>query len=384
MNQDKECLSKTIDFYKSFELNDRDIDLIIISHLHDDHVIGLEELLNGISVKTVILPYLTPLERLIVALMKINLPNWYYRFLSDPIVFLLERGVDRIVLIGGSEGEEGFTIPRWPEGEGPENKMSRLLLKKELPDDKELQEKIKENEADKWLDYLNTGKVLVKRHTGYVTVSGFWLFRFFNYKIEEKNVVQFNNCLRNKNINTTNNEKIRQVIENKKKRNELKGCYKELNKDLNNTSLMVYHGPIGGLHISTRFFTNLFFPTCPSLYYRYAFPMLASCYRSIGCLFTGDIDLNHKWNEIEKHFTPCFSNISIVQIPHHGSRKNWGKNPNLLSKISDFSLWIASAGISNRFGHPYIGVTEDIYRKGASFYWVNEYNSIIIEGEIEW
>lgn len=34
------------------------IDLLVISHLHDDHVSGLAELLDGVEIDTVVMPYM--------------------------------------------------------------------------------------------------------------------------------------------------------------------------------------------------------------------------------------------------------------------------------------------------------------------------------------
>jgi len=82
--------------YKNKELPSSKVDLLILLHLHDDHVSGLNVLLNGISVDTVILPYLSPIERLMVALRRNDLPLWFYEFLADPVDFLLEKGVARI------------------------------------------------------------------------------------------------------------------------------------------------------------------------------------------------------------------------------------------------------------------------------------------------
>ena len=66
-------LNSVISNYKNHKLTVSRVDLLILSHLHDDHVAGLNALLNnGISIDTTILPYLPPIERLMVALKKIT------------------------------------------------------------------------------------------------------------------------------------------------------------------------------------------------------------------------------------------------------------------------------------------------------------------------
>ena len=79
------------------------IDLLIISHFDTDHINGLKELFDNFEIDTVVIPYYFPIERLIFALTNECLYKWYYEFLSDPILFLLNKGVKRVVLVGRND-----------------------------------------------------------------------------------------------------------------------------------------------------------------------------------------------------------------------------------------------------------------------------------------
>ena len=101
-----------------------------------------------------------------------------------------------------------------------------------------------------------------------------------------------------------------------------------------------------------------------------------------GQFLTGDIDFNMKYNELIRHYASYLKNISIVQVPHHGARKNW--NSGIISNIPNCDFWIISAGFINRYGHPSYKVIEDVCLKGKKCFWVNEISYIRIRGETIW
>ena len=57
-------LNSVVDNYTSaLRTAKANVDLLILSHLHEDHVAGLNRLLSQVSVDIVMLPYLPPFER---------------------------------------------------------------------------------------------------------------------------------------------------------------------------------------------------------------------------------------------------------------------------------------------------------------------------------
>lgn len=370
--------------------NDNKIDLLIISHLHSDHVSGLDELFNNFIIKKVVLPYLFPVERLLVALRRINMPAWYYNFLSDPVEYLFERGVERIILLGGEDGGgEGISpenlSPSPPEG----NNTDKPYLYK-LPDDKELREKIMQHDKS-WRKYIYDGKLLVKNHNGYVVVLNLWFFKFFNYKIPPSALQDFERCFR-KNGLEISDEDIKNAIRDKERLKNLKECYINLSRylknDFNNTSLVLYHGPVGKPKIEPGllYYSPCFcFNFCPCFFYSSACSSFYSYrfYNSIfGQLLTGDISFNMKYDELKKHYRCCIDSILMAQVPHHGAGKNWKRK--ILNDISNCEFWVISAGFRNRYRHPSCKVIKDICSKWKKYFWVNEKIHMVIKGKVKW
>ncbi len=332
--------------------------MLILSHLHKDHVSGVEELFRRFrKVKDVFLPYLSPRERLLLAVLAHErAPGWYFTFLSDPVRYLLTRGVERIIFIGGEASEHGEGVP---PPEEPSNPQETLEIN--LPDDEDLENEIRSQEPD-WGEYIKSGKVLVKNHTGYARIS-VWYFRFFNYKTSQTIQKAFQTCLES--ISCAGD--IKYCIVDREIRNKLKRCYKEsgLSKgDINDTSLLVYHGSIGNKGTEVMKIFLMGYP-----YFCYHFVSRG------GQLLTGDINLNHGYSEIINHFKHELKNIRVVGVPHHGAKRNW--NSDILSDIGAL-LWVVSAGLCNRYGHPSLKVWKDVLSSGRYLIWSNEFSPVLL------
>lgn len=319
------------------------LDLLILSHLHDDHIAGLNTLLKRpkVSVDTVVLPYLSPIERLMVALAKTSLNSWFYEFWADPVHFLIAKGVRRILLLGGRKAtspKDDFRVEGRFENEGDRLDVS------EMTDDDQLQKEVV-TEDEQWRRFLDQGRLLTKSHDGYVyrgVPRGMWVFRFFNCRVKDSKLDHFKRCIgpRTRGVSLIN------IIRSRSKLRHLKKCYNLLQGDFNNTSTVVYHSLI--MHErGKRYRRNV-----------------------IGHLLTGDISLDQKWTEIEKHFRGVLSNLSLCLVPHHGSKGSWNKA--VLTKVPQKCQWIISSGISNKYHHPSREVIQDIIQNRNPLYLSNE------------
>ncbi len=358
------------------DIKNKEISLLILSHLHEDHVSGINELFSHFNIHDVILPYFSPIERLLIALRRLNLPNWYYQFLSDPVDFLIKKGAKRVIIIGGKKGGEG-AIPPYEIPPSTENKSPSKINIERLPDDKNLEKLVRSNEEN-WEKYMSLGKLLIKSHNGFVIANGLWLFRFFNYKVGVQTLQTFERCLHGYRIDEKD---LREVIRNKKSLKSLKECYNQiatsLNKDFNNTSLVVYHGPVGKVNAEHDIYC---FPLgCLNFTYPY-FDRFHE--NKFGQIFTGDISLKFRYNELINHFQNYLREVLIVQVPHHGARKNW--NGNILNDFPNSKVWVVSAGCRNIYGHPSLHVIRDILFMRKRPLWVNELSYVQIRGFIKW
>jgi len=347
------------------------VDLLILSHLHDDHVSGLNALFgNGISIDTVILPYLPPIERLMIALRNVNMPQWFYDFWADPVTFLIEKGVDRVILIGGREG-------RYPERplrdekrfEGEEKKLDLS----EMFEDRDLRKEVVEKDSQLHR-FLGQRKLLTMSHEGHLKAMGIWIFRFFNYKAVDSKVKSFEKCVKP----AIQNDDLIAAIRSRSQLIQLKNCYNILQGEFNGTSLVVYHAPIKPDRLKITALVFNYHPNIsPICLIRFPYNFNTREHGAIGHFLTGDINLNKKWTEIEKHYDPYFSKVTLVLVPHHGAKKNWSKA--ILTKIAQPCSWIVSAGISNKYGHPSFNVIQELIRKGDIPYISNEINEISIK-----
>ena len=234
-------ISNAVETFKQ-SIKDSEIDMLVISHFHEDHVSGLEELFNSFTIKNVILPYFTPIERLLIALRNVGMPLWYYEFLSDPVEYLVEKGVERVVVLGGRHGRNEEYPQRPPQS--PEGENSKLNFK--LPEGKVLKNKIINNEWN-WRRYIKDKKLWIRTHHGHVDGIGLWIFRFFNYQVPLHSLSDFQDCIESLNLSPNANS-IKNAIKHGDARKKLKKCYdiiaRGLKYNLNNTSLVMYHGPI--------------------------------------------------------------------------------------------------------------------------------------------
>lgn len=370
-SQSRSFLSDAISRHKS------NFELLILSHLHSDHVNGIEELLKESKINIVIIPYYSPIERLIIALKNRNQEEWYYRFISDPVEYLY-RDVELIVFLGKGKDKTSDYFR--------ENRLNNDFSLSEdrvniddLEDDNSLIEVIKFNDSE-WLTskkYKN--KVRVKAHNSNLKIYKNWIFRFYNHKVTDRNLEVFKSCIGDQ-FGRIDNNIIRDIIIDEKRLKQLRNCYQKLNKDLNHTSLMLYHGPLckkGNVRVEV-------YPICledrENILNLIYLNSNSSPVKILGQFLTGDIDLNKNKKEIINHFKNYLKYIYIIQVPHHMSKKNW--NWDFYSKIPNKALWIASAGISNRYNHPNVNLIKQLLDKKAGFFWCNELNKLKIKGYV--
>ncbi len=389
-------LINEIEEYKKLNLQSNKLDLLLISHLHSDHVNGVERLLSNIEVKNVVLPYLKPIERALLSIYEEE-PSWYFEFLSNPTSFFKKRGVKNIVYI--SRGKDFETTPPEPS-EGPLREkefFSKMEIDFEgMEDDKEKEEYAKD------YDGVIDSSVKFKKDGYPPKIFNLWNFYFFTSPIDENKLNSFYNAVRQ--IKNESNDReissysILEIVRDKNKRKELKEIYKDkVTKDLNHTSMACLHGPIYFLpNIDFKQELNLGlwpFPFIP--FYRRMFRGLKfmdpefyhewrqilrefkEIYRNrLYSFLMGDINSISEWEGIKKRYAQLFRHIQSLQIPHHGSKNNWNNKIPLDVGLCDY---IISAGIRNRFKHPDLEVIKNISQNLSPdvIKWSHEYRSKI-------
>ena len=185
-----DCGSENIELIKKGikGFNRDNIDVLIISHLHYDHISGLDFLLKNMRrVNTVVLPYLFPKERILIQSLNYNKPEWYNEFLSNPYSYLNEKeNIENVIIINGSDDENDYS-ENFPEEISPLNdnlinENSNIQIELEDVDDN-TKKTVRINENLQF-----SKKLSLMKDKGYILISNMYL-SFFNYKIENSKKV---------------------------------------------------------------------------------------------------------------------------------------------------------------------------------------------------
>jgi metallo-beta-lactamase superfamily protein len=395
-------LNREIDRYREQVLQvtpdtDRPLDLLILSHLHYDHVGGLKRLLVGVRTALVVIPYLSPIERLLLAASEDPIDDEFYDVLLDPMGYLVRNGARRVLVI--SRGQRAMDPPPPEISDSGNEEVSRSReVRGETPAvrinaaDVERMEADPVSQARAEADALQAPTDEVLSHTTFKTDSralsaGDWEFAFYCTPIPEEKIDLFRLSIQMRFRNVL----LRDILTKPKLRKELKELYQQLTRrsgplsgDLNNTSLVLLHGPGQGHASESLHWTNgpgtahlgppadswrAFSPRFPDLITRIASGRAWH-------LLTGDIDLSDqsRLDEMRTHLGQRLARASVVLLPHHGSELSW--NSGLIRAVPVPGFAVISAGIGNKYGHPATSVLRDLITCGWKTEWANQFSTV--------
>ena len=285
---------------KNSILDTKKIDLLVISHYHEDHINGLEYLFKNFDVKRMLMPYLNLTEKIesfIDADIKNNSNEFNKIFCIDPNKALKDNF--------GKSTEITFVHP---EESSQSNEVDIQTLSQSI----------------------NSGDKITCNVTNYT-----WSYIPFNFQ-DTKRTEQFKKLTEHLDLDSV--DKFRDYYEKNKK--ELIDIYEKVEGDKNTNSLVLYSG------VYSRANSPSIKTTTYSRRKSFSFTQNIS-----GCLYLGDYDAkgSRKMKVVEEKYKSFYTEISTIQIPHHGSRCNY--NPRLNFKPNIIS--VISAGINNKFEHPH-------------------------------
>jgi len=341
---DVALLEKRITFYLGGRALPR-IDLLALSHLHYDHVSGLPYLLSRAQVDTVVLPYISPLEKLLIAAAQPPMPPWYYSFLASPATFLASFGVRNIYFLGGGGEGEAPPLEPGPPSLPPEARelASKLRGKimwhgaRKMPS-----EDVHEPDKDErsYLREKFDTNVEFVRAEGYATFTygfvGHLILIFFVKPVDKQLLDRFHRCLKSMNLivdaNALKTSSLLEILMDISKLRKLKKCYRCISRDINLTSLSLgittawsseYTKCYMVSHNLRALLPILFLPSLR----RYTWPFCI--------LLTGDtrLDRSDVRREFMKRYRIIIENMTkensaiplIFQAPHHGSIRGFNR-----------------------------------------------------------
>jgi hypothetical protein len=362
-----QSLNKEIDYFKKRKYyipnNNKNIDLLFISHLDYDHVSGLKRLLNEFEVKRIILPYI-----------EMNLRKFILTSISD-----------------NNEQEKNLTVDEYISFiESPFefiNNNSKDTLQFYVKSDEKKQEYIKNEFKSENIypngtminnieELTNKENVFVYENDLQFFIEQNWEFTIYAKSINQNAINKLHACfksiLKKQETDNLTFEDIKNIVT--KKRKESHKCYTENIDEVNSYGLVLLHGPIHFQTIYSRIYPNFCLRRFNSYtyhnqghdYYNYydknPIPML-------GTLLLSDISINPNNNPIDfpQYFKEKLENVHLVQVPHHGSSKNWDLKTFEELKIgAKINRWkhrvftVCNFGFGNKFGHPSHQVLNDL------------------------
>ncbi|PHG27294.1 hypothetical protein COI60_31380 [Bacillus toyonensis] len=383
-SENKRFLNKCINDYKeTWHLKrKKQIDLLILSHFHKDHVNGLDKLLENAKLDTVVFPYMDPVEKLYLLNNRNFINSNNKQLLINPIDYFIQKGVRQIILIKKTELK--LEIPK-------SESKNESDLNIENINTNDIESNIHFNNSERDIILENTiiagnrklrDKIIVLEGTSYIHLSNIWKFLFFNLKRDDNQLKNFKQAIlkiqNDLKINFDNPYELQECLKNEELRKKIAECYKEFKGNYNSTSLCCYHGP-NTIRFNIGYISMKSMQTYGSKCFKTVFG--TDFFSPINTLLTGDISLkNENWEPFVEHYKKHLNDIRITLIPHHGSIHNW--NNQILEVTPKCKYWITSSGFSNRYRHPNIDVLLNLIEANKDVLNCNELSKVRIEGEL--
>lgn len=340
---------------QSFTKND-EIDILFISHFHEDHINLLEDLKKSCKkIKKVIIPLQdTATENIAKAIV-----SGQYTSKHTPLT------IEKLKKILGKKAQI-ISVNPYEIGE------------EEYPD---IGEKIYNGESTVILDKDNIASASSFDSGNSFPLSNLpWKYIVYNFNICKYPpfIDELKNNIPNFKVENLNDSKF--VDKNTPK---IKKAYEKVfgENNLNSSSLVVLSLP-NEKNKNCKLSNSFFFNTPRCFFYEH-YPFRHHRHYSIpaGCVFTGDFNAKEYFKGSFKSLIKyCWDNhlVGTIQIPHHGaisSHNNEFIYPNLIYPISH--------AVKNKYGHPSSVVISDILSKKSYPHSItDEKDSLLVQGII--
>ncbi len=353
----KRLVTNAIDDLKR-DCHGEKIDLLSMSHFHNDHINGVVELLNEIGAKTVMLPWAPLWHRLLIGFEQgLRAEDPEMLFYIDPVQYFIQEagdGFEQVLFVMPSNEDrppfstEPIAAPEPPEDLDGPDKPSRPG------------EPVSYGDLEGGYGDL-AARTRILRSGEAIVIHGVWEFLPYNDPATKPDdafgfaskVDTYRRSLLN------GNESERQSA-----LDDLRMLYETTfgrGAAMNNVSLMLYGGAVGP-------WTGQRICNCECIYHR----LIGAC----GCwkehetrgaiLLTGDGNLNSaaKWDSLENYLDARRARrASVFQVAHHGARANWydGLAARVAPKTSVFS-----SEPRHSYCHPHAEVLRDFWTFGPT------------------
>lgn len=345
---------------------DRRIDLVVLSHLDDDHVNGVDDLLGACAVETVVLPYLSAVERVFVAARssrRDRLSATGQDFIAAPGPWLRDHGVARVVFVRGGEeggGDATGAPDRSPDERRNPDEVRRIGIDwAALAAPESAADPAKIQSGDQFMPHTQSVPLLAD---GARVLN--WVLRTHVHECDAKRRAALERAARKAlGLPATADlatemtpDVLRDAMRDPKKRDRLVASFSRLWSDRNLTSLCLYSGPERT-------------PTAGQVRLERSHPW--DGLGGLGWLGTGDAALAQagRRNSLVRHLGTCAENVGTLCLPHHGSRKNF--DAALLAGFGNAAVCVASVPRRSRH-HPARSVVRAVREAKKTFVRVSD------------
>lgn len=310
------------------------LDLVTLSHFDEDHLSGLLDLLAEFTVGTLLLPHLTPWERLVVAIIEdADAGSDLLDFLLEPTGFLLERAgegrIGRILLV--ESGGEGPALPPMLPPDGRPRSGEETFIAPDMVDKSEPAPEENSEDAGGADRGLGSGKVqMLPRGCG-ITIGSAWEFVPYNdARLADLADDSFWRAAAplaarlDRNFpQAVREDALADLIALYHSRFASPGKARMDSRRANEISLFLYSGPIGAVELVRA--------TESVLRHRLTVPAMTGQTWTggdrFGQLFTGDgfLQTDRQWQTFCDFFLAHgrLHRGAVFQVMHHGSKANY-------------------------------------------------------------
>jgi len=363
-----QSLNNEIDAFKFSSRNyphSNDIDLLFISHLDYDHVSGLKRLLTEFNVKNIVLPYIEKQHRqfFLVSFSDNDNPDNnlsvedYSAFIESPNTFIQDNSKETKMYFIYSKDKSVIEYLNYDNDNQIEDIYPRGTINTETE------------------ELANQPNVSVYNNNLQFFIQRKWEFTTHVKSVSEIAINNLHNCLKKKlkkkaSDNLTLNDLKTFVTENRK---EAHKCYTTCIGEINSHGLVLLHGPIRFQHLCGRIYSDCelhhFYDDCYHRHFHDGYHFRNNNPIMLGTLLLGDTSIKPANNPIDfpQAFKDKLINVHVVQVPHHGSSKNWDFTEFKNLKIGDsINRWgntvvtVCNFGYGNKYGHPSHEVLNDL------------------------
>jgi hypothetical protein len=358
------------------------LDLLVISHMHADHVNGIETLVTEgkLQVDTIMLPMIEMKERLLsFATTTHDDPasgesDFFKDFIVDPVAAVSRFEPRNILLVGrgdggapGSGSPDDSSLDGGPDISGEGRGYAWKL--------------VGQGTADVWERDPDRPQIITIPDTSAVRIFEFhngqdaWLIApYVDEEITAKNdlfitnlanelhktVAELEGCL-------LNSSYVLDLITNHA--DKLQSAYKSCHGNLNRTSLCLYSGPAGSVAVDHGCMV------------RHGPWVYSLGHQRIAWLATGDAKLlkDDKCDAFLEHFKDHLDKVSTLTLPHHGAAGDF--NQKLLTAMKPSFCPVAADAVKD-WQHPAASVTRSVASEGAMLLLVNANETTFVREDV--